>query len=145
MKKAIAVIVVIALVVSAFLVGLNFGKFNLDYIKPVYSIEPGSEHTESDINECIKLAKKDMRSGDTVFHPVRFYYNGNENPEIEKSFLNQIEGVTDSKDIIVIIVDYVTDGKTQALEPYSYYSGWNFVFYKSKDTGDWTLYTQGYA
>ncbi len=139
MKKAIAVVLVLVLIVGVFFAGLFVGTY-----KPGYDLEKSTVYSDEDIQECAKLAEKDFHSGEVKRYPVKIYYSDKWLDDA-KSFLNQIDGVDDVKNILVIRADYLTGKETQSLEPYSYFSGWNFVFYRKDASSPWVLYTQGYA
>lgn len=139
MKKAIAIVLVLVLIVGAFFVGLYVGTY-----KPGYDLEKSTVYSDGDIKKCAKLAEKDFRSGEVKRYPVKFHYS-DKWLDYAKSFLDQIDGVDDAKNILVIRADYLTGKETQALEPYSYYSDWNFIFYRKDANSPWVLYTQGYA
>lgn len=139
MKKAIVIVLVLVLIVGAFFVGFNVGTY-----KPGYDLEKSTVYSDEDIQKCAKLAEKDFHSGEVKCYPVKIYYSDKWLDET-KSFLNRIDGVDDAKNILVIRADYLTGKETQAQEPYSYFSGWNFVFYRKDASSPWELYTQGYA
>lgn len=70
MKKAVAIIVLVLLVVGAFFAGLNCGTF-----KPYYDLEKSSLYSEEDIKKCAKLAVRDIRRGETIRLPLKIYYS----------------------------------------------------------------------
>ena len=139
MKKAIAVVLVSVLIVGAFFVGLNVGKY-----KPGYDLEESTVYSDEDIKKCAKLAEKDFHFGEVKRYPVKIYYS-DKWLDYARSYLDQIDGVDDAKNILVIKADYLTGKETQALERYSYYSDWNFIFYREDANSPWVLYDQGYA
>lgn len=139
MKKAIAVVLVLALAAGAFLAGLEAGRY-----KPGYELEKSTVYSDEDILKCAKLAEKDFRSGEVKRYPVKIYYS-DEWLDYARSFLNQIDGVDRVQNILVIKADYLTGKETQAQEPYSYFSDWSFIFYRKDANSPWALYSQGYA
>lgn len=139
MKKAIAVVLVIVLAVGAFLAGREFGRY-----KPGYSLEKSAVYSDEDILKCAKLAEKDFRSGEVKRYPVKIYYS-DKWFDYARSYLGQIDGVDKAENILVIKADYLMGKVTQFLEPYSYFSNWNFIFYRKDANSPWVLYSQGYA
>jgi len=139
MKKAIAIVLVLVLIVGVFFAGLFVGIY-----KPGYDLEKSTVYSDEDIQECAKLAEKGLHSSEEKCYPVKIYYS-DKWLDYAKTFLNQIDGVDDVKNILVIKADYLTGKETQVQEPYSYYSGWSFTFYRKDANSPWVLYDQGYA
>ena len=139
MKKAIAIAFVFIAVIGAFFAGAAVGRY-----KPGYELEKSSIYSDRDIEKCAKLAKTELNSGEVRRYPVKIYYS-DEWLDYAESFLGQIDGVSKAENILVVKADYLTGKETQAQEPYSYISGWNFVFVRKDENSPWVLYTQGYA
>lgn len=144
MKKAIAVVLVMVLAVGAFLAGREFGGREFGRYKPGYSLEKSAVYSDEDILKCAKLAEKDFRSGEVKCYPVKIYYS-DKWLDYAESFLDQIDGVDKVQNILVIKADYLTGKETQSQEPYSYFDGWSFIFYRKDANSPWVLYSQGYA
>ena len=139
MKNTIAVFLVSVIIVSAFFAGLYAGMY-----KPGYDLEKSTVYSDEDIKKCARLAEKDLYFSGVKCYPVKIYYS-DKWLDYAKSFLNQIDGVDDVKNILVIKADYLTGKKTQTLEPYSYFSDWSLIFYRKDANSPWVLYDQGYA
>lgn len=139
MKKAITIVLIFALVIGSFSVGLFVGTY-----KPGYDLEKSTVYSDEDIRKCAKLAEKNLHTGLPIRKPVKIYYSDTW-LDYAKSFLDQIDGADDVKDILVIKADYLTGKNIQGLPPYSYHSDWSFIFCRENANSRWTLYTQGYA
>ena len=122
-----------------FFAGIAVGKY-----KPGYELEKSSVYSYEDIKECAKLAERELSSGEVKRNPVKIYYS-DKWFDYAKSFIGQIDGVSKAENILVVKADYLTGKETQAQEPYSYISDWNFVFSRKDENSPWVLYTQGYA
>lgn len=139
MKKSIAVVFALIFVVGVFFVGFYVGT-----LEPGYNLEESTVYSDEDIQKCAKLAEKNLHTGLPIRKPVRVYYSDRW-LDYAKSFLDQIDGVDDVKNILVIKADYLTGKKVQGLPPYSYHSDWSFIFYRKDANSQWKLYTQGCA
>lgn len=139
MKKVIAIVLVSVLIVGAFFAGLFAGTY-----KPGYDLEKSTVYSDEDIKKCAKLAEKDLYFSGVKCYPVKIYYS-DKWLDYTKSCLNGIDGVDDLKNVLTIKADYLTGRETQAQEPYSYFYGWNFTFYRKDANSPWVLYDQGYA
>lgn len=139
MKKVIAFVAAFALAAGVFFAGIAVGKY-----KPGYELEKSSVYSYEDIKECAKLAERELCSGEVKRYPVKIYYS-DKWFDYAKSFIGQIDGVSKAENILVVKADYLTGKETQAQEPYSYISDWNFVFSRKDENSPWVLYTQGYA
>lgn len=140
MKKAIAIVLAVLLLAGTFCLGYETGRY-----KPGYELEKSSVYSDEDILKCAKLVEKDFRCFSEVKrYPVKIYYS-DKSLYFARTFLGRIDGVDKVENILIIEADYLTGKVTQAEEPYSYSTAWQFVFCRKDSNSPWELYDQGCA